>query len=252
MTASPLPSGWWTSGIQSRGWHRSPRRRASCRNTSAVSVTVSPCPTPSRTAVRSCAPREGMGRDGRAAVRCAAGGRTGLLVPLRVGGPPRVHTAQETGAPGSGGQPAAPSGPGAVPASPRSWPWPCSRSYWERASVMARCQARSPPPCSRASRAAMPRRYPPAARSSSRTTATARTRCAWPGPPPCHTAVVDDHDDVGVLDRVEPMGDQHGGAPVTQRPQHCPRARLSGLRFGHGADQAGQGRAVRDSPSALL
>ncbi|MEV5646454.1 hypothetical protein AB0L67_41425 [Streptomyces flaveolus] len=33
-----------------------------------------------------------MGRDGRAAVQCAAGGRTGLLVPLRVGGPPRVHT----------------------------------------------------------------------------------------------------------------------------------------------------------------
>lgn len=41
---------------------------------------------------------------------------------------------------------------GCAAASVSSWSWPCSRSYWARASVMARCQARSPPPCSRAVR----------------------------------------------------------------------------------------------------
>lgn len=59
MTASPLPIGWWTSGIQSSGRHRSPRRRASLRKASAVSVTVSAWPTFSRTAVGSGTVLEG-------------------------------------------------------------------------------------------------------------------------------------------------------------------------------------------------
>lgn len=59
MTASPLPIGWWTSGSQSSGWHTSPRRRASSRKASAISVAVSVWPAFSRTAVGSDTVLEG-------------------------------------------------------------------------------------------------------------------------------------------------------------------------------------------------
>ncbi len=63
MTASPLPTGWWASGIQSSGWHTSPRRRASWRKTSAVSATVSVWPAFSRTAAGPDAVPEGRTSD---------------------------------------------------------------------------------------------------------------------------------------------------------------------------------------------
>lgn len=59
MTASSLQSGLWTSVIQSSGRHRPPRRRASWRKSSAVSVTVSAWLTLRRTAVGSDTVLEG-------------------------------------------------------------------------------------------------------------------------------------------------------------------------------------------------